>query len=185
MLLNVCCAPCSLPIIEYLLDPAVNADPVTLFFYGPNIFPEAEYAKRLREARKIAEIYGLQMYEGEYDHDRWLSYVKENLPEPPENYPENGDECLLCFQYRLNETAAFARSKGFDGFGTTLSVSRFKDVFYINQYGKSVADKNALIYRTFPLNAEEAHRKGIELSKKHNIYRQKYCGCEFSLPKQA
>jgi predicted adenine nucleotide alpha hydrolase (AANH) superfamily ATPase len=48
-----------------------------------------------------------------------------------------------------------------------------------------VADKNALIYRTFPLNAEEAHRKGIELSKKHNIYRQKYCGCEFSLPKQA
>jgi hypothetical protein len=177
MLLNICCATCTLPIVEYLAE----AKPV-LYFYSPNIYPPEEYARRRDEARKIAVIYELDFWEGDYDHAAWLSYLEEKLMEPLENYPENGERCQACFQYRLKQTAEFAKENDFDEFGTTLSVSRFKDTDFINNYGKWLAGKYQLNYRTFPLDPEEAHCKGLQLSKKHNIYRQKYCGCEFSLP---
>lgn len=153
-----------------------------LFFYGPNIYPEEEYLRRLEETKKIASLYNIELYEGDYDHKRWLQFIKRTLPQPPEKFHENGERCLACFQFRLNVTAAFAKEKGFQSFATTLSISRFKDTIFINNYGKLLAERNGLNYETFPLNADEAHRVGIELSKKHNIYRQKYCGCEFSLP---
>lgn len=178
MLLNVCCAPCSLPIIEHLQDSKL-----ALFFYGPNIYPEEEYLKRLGETKKIAAFYGLRLFEGKYDHDAWLSFINEKLSRPPDEYPENSDRCRACFQYRLSGTAAFAKENDFDEFATTLSVSRFKDTAFINQYGKCLADKYNLKYTAFPLNADEAHCTGLELSRKYNIYRQKYCGCEFSLPR--
>ncbi len=177
-MLNVCCAPCGLPIIEHLS----NIRPL-LYFYGPNIFPAEEYARRRDEAKKIAGIFNLDFSEGEYDHGEWSSYLKEQLAETPESYPENGERCRKCFQYRLKRTAEFARENGFGEFGATLSVNRFKDTAFINNYGKWLAGKYQLVYRIFPLDAEEAHCRGLQLSKKHNVYRQKYCGCEFSLKK--
>ena len=181
MLLNVCCAPCALPIIEHLIDPAVKADQFTLFFYGPNIYPEDEYGRRLEAARKVAANYHLDLFEGEYDHSGWLAYLKSKLSEPLESYQENGERCLRCFEFRLDETAKFAKAKGFDRFATTLSVSRYKDVFYINQYGRLTAERYGLNYHPFLLNPELAHKSGLELSRQLGVYRQKYCGCEFSL----
>ena len=73
-----------------------------------------------------------------------------------------------------------ATQQGFQKFATTLSVSRFKDVSFINRYGDELAKQLGLEYVAFDLDAGEAHRKGLELSRQHGIYRQKYCGCEFS-----
>lgn len=176
LLLNVCCAPCALPLVEYLIEKEKPA----LFFYGPNIYPEEEYVRRLEATRKAASIYQMELFEGEYEHDKWLSFIKNGIPEPPESYPENGERCRACFKFRLDRTAAFATEKRFGAFAATLSVSRFKDTTFIDHYGEELADRYRLKYLTFPLDATEAHRRGIELSKKHNIYRQKYCGCEFS-----
>jgi len=178
LLLNVCCAPCGLPIIEYLLsEPGI----VALYFYNPNIYPPPEHQRRLEAAEKVASLYNLKLYIVEYDHEGWLKFIKENLSKPPEDYPENSDRCLACFRCRLDKTALFAKENGFDSFATTLSISRFKDTKFINDYGKRLAEKYGLDYKTFALDAGEAHRVGLGLSKKHNIYRQKYCGCEFSL----
>jgi predicted adenine nucleotide alpha hydrolase (AANH) superfamily ATPase len=107
------------------------------------------------------------------------------LPAPPESYPENGERCRACFRFRLERTAVFARENGFDSFAATLSVSRFKDVAFINRTGTELAGQHGLTYVALDLEPERAHRRSMELSKQHNIYRQKYCGCEFSLPKAA
>ena len=179
MLINVCCAPCTLPIIDHLQ----RRENIALYFFGPNIYPETEYWKRLNETRKIAVLYDLPLFEGGYDHAAWLSVIAGELPQVPESYPENGERCLACYRYRLAATAKFAKAKGFDSFAATLSISRFKDVACINQVGQALAQEFGLKYETFALDAGEAHRCGLELSKKHGIYRQKYCGCEFSLPK--
>ena len=174
MLLNVCCAPCALPLIEAAEQPA-------LFFYGPNIFPREEYDKRLQETEKVAGLYGLDFLAGEYEHEAWLKYLTSQLPDLPETYQEGGDRCQACFKFRLAGTARLAKERGFQRFATTLSISRFKDVSFINRYGTELAGQNGLAYVTFSLDAGEAHRKGLELSRRHGIYRQKYCGCEFSL----
>lgn len=182
LLLNVCCAPCGLPIIEDLLsEQKIEA----LYFYNPNIFPEEEYEKRLEETEKVASLYNLKLYQDDYDHANWLKFITGKLSQAPESYPENSERCSLCFRYRLEKTALFAKDEGIPEFATTLSVSRFKDTKFINSYGEELAKTHGLKYIPLSLDANVAHQKGIELSKKHAIYRQKYCGCEFSLPKAA
>ncbi|MFA6169743.1 MAG: epoxyqueuosine reductase QueH [Candidatus Margulisiibacteriota bacterium] len=184
LLLNVCCAPCALPIIDHLIGTEQRPlDQFALYFYGPNISPEAEYLKRLEEARRIAVQYGVEFLEGGYDHNSWLAYLKERLEASLESYGENSARCQLCFKFRLLNTAEYAAENNFQEFATTLSVSRFKDVSAINAFGEELAREYKLTYRTFPLDASQAHKKGLELSKKHGVYRQRYCGCEFSIRK--
>jgi len=54
MLLHICCAPCGLPIIDYLMnDLKMGAENLALYFYNPNLYPPGEYLKRLREVEKL------------------------------------------------------------------------------------------------------------------------------------
>jgi len=182
MLLHICCAPCVLPIVEHLLfNLKIKPEDLVLYFYNPNIFPEKEYKKRLAEVEKMACLYHLKLYQEKYNHQKWLYFLKQNLDKPLEEYPENSFRCLECFKFRLNQTALFVKTHGFKEFATTLSVSRYKDVKFINQYAESLAKKVGLEYKTFSLDPKKTHQKGIDLSKKYGVYRQKYCGCEFSL----
>jgi len=180
MLLHVCCAPCALPIIEYLLIEKKAKD-LTLYFYNPNIYPEQEYQKRLKEVEKIAKIYKLKLITGKYEHNKWLEYLKKSLPHSLESYQENNERCLNCFCFRLDKTAEFAKNNNFNEFTTTLSVNRFKDINFMNNYGKGLAKEYNLNYVILDLDPHKAHQKEQELVKKYNIYRQKYCGCEFSM----
>jgi len=180
MLLHTCCAPCALPMIEHLLTIKRVKD-ITLYFYNPNIYPEGEYKKRLKDVEKIAKIYKLKLVKGVYEHNKWLDYIKNLLPQPPEFYSENSKRCLSCFRFRLEETAEFAKKNNFDEFGSTLSINRFKNTEFISNYGKSLAKKHQIKYKEFFLDANKVYKMGLELSKKHNLYRQKYCGCEFSM----
>jgi predicted adenine nucleotide alpha hydrolase (AANH) superfamily ATPase len=178
MLLHTCCAPCALPIIEYLLKEKVKD--ITLYFYNSNIYPEEEYNKRLKDVEKISKIYKLKLIVGKYEHSKWLKYLKKSLPKSPEKYLENSDRCLSCFCFRLEGTVEFARKNNFNEFSTTLSVNRFKNTEFINKHGKSLANKYKIKYKRFDIDFNKAYGLGLKLSKKHNLYRQKYCGCEFS-----
>ncbi len=180
MLLHTCCAACALPIIEYLLKEEKVKD-ITLYFYNPNIYPEEEYKKRLKDVKKVAKIYKLKLIVGKYEHNKWLDYVKKSLPQSPEFYSENSERCLNCFRFRLEETVKFAKKNNFDKFTTTLSVNRFKNVNFINQYSEKLAKKYQLTYKALNISPNKAYNIGLELSKKYNLYRQKYCGCEFSM----
>jgi len=179
MFLHTCCAVCALPIIEYLLKEKVKN--ITLYFYNPNIYPEEEYNKRLKDVEKISKIYKLKLTIGKYEHSKWLDYIKKSLPKSPEKYLENSDRCLSCFRFRLEETVKFAQKNNFDEFATTLSVNRFKNTEFINKCGKSLANKYKIKYKEFNIDFNKAYEIGLKLSKKHNLYRQKYCGCEFSI----
>jgi len=180
MLLHVCCAPCALPIVEYLLKEE-EVENITLYFYNSNIYPKEEYDKRLKNVEKIAKIYKLKFINGDYTHDKWLEYIKKSLPKSPEKYPENSDRCLSCFSFRLEETVKFAKKNNFNEFGTTLSVNRFKNTEFINKYGKFLANKYKIKYKEFDIDFNKAYKLGLQLTKKYNLYRQRYCGCEFSL----
>ena len=180
MLLHTCCATCALPIIEYLLKEEKVKD-ITLYFYNSNIYPKKEYDRRLKDVEKIAKIYKLKFVNGEYKHNEWLEYIKKSLPQPPERYLENSDRCLSCFRFRLEKTVEFAKKNNFNEFNTTLSVNRFKNVSYMKQYAKELAEKHQLIYKTLDLDFNKAYKVGLQLTKKYDLYRQKYCGCEFSL----
>ena len=179
LLLHTCCAPCALSIIEYLVNDKKESQ-IALYFENSNIWPKEEYKKRLQEVEKIAKIYNLDLIKARYKHKKWLEFLKNKLPKILTDYPENDLRCLICFQFRLLKTVLKAQAAGFKEFGTTLSVNRFKDTDFINQYAQKLARENNLTYIQFPLDPQKAHQKEKELCQKHNLYSQKYCGCEFS-----
>ncbi|MFO8016048.1 MAG: epoxyqueuosine reductase QueH [Candidatus Woesearchaeota archaeon] len=173
LLLHTCCAPCSTHAIELLKDKYE----VVLFFSNSNIFPRGEYEKRLDNARKIASVHGLELVEDDYDHESWLSAVKGL-----ESEPEGGKRCLECFRFNIRRARDCAWQRGFDLFTTTLTISPHKDSGSIIRIGHELGGQRAIPqFLPVDLKKNDGFRRSTELSRKHGLYRQGYCGCEFSM----
>ncbi|MFZ5806231.1 MAG: epoxyqueuosine reductase QueH [Verrucomicrobiota bacterium] len=172
ILLHACCAPCACASVERLLQEGYK---VTLFFSNSNIAPEEEYYKRLHDAKKWADILGIPFEEDEYNHQDWLEHIKGL-----EDEKETGKRCLKCFAYRLAKTAQKADKIGFSLFSTTLTLSPFKSSKAIFEIGKAFVK-----YLAMDFKKKDGFKRSLELSEQYQLYRQNYCGCEFSLRTKA
>lgn len=176
LLLHSCCAPCS----SYVLEVLSQHFNVTLFYYNPNIFPEDEYQKRLSEQKRLIKnaVFqnSVEFLDCDYDEKSFLKAAKGL-----ESQKEGGARCEQCFILRMEKTARTAKEKGFDFFTTTLSVSPHKNAQLLNKIGKQAGEKYDIKYLFADFKKKEGYKKSIELSKKYELYRQDYCGCEFSL----
>ena len=116
VLLHACCAPCSSAIVEWLLAHEIT--PV-IYYYNPNIYPQAEYEIRKQESKRHAESLGIRWIDGDWQHQLWRHDICGL-----ENEPERGRRCEACFYYRLLATARKAQELGIPWFATTLASSR-------------------------------------------------------------
>ena len=175
LLLHACCAPCSTASLEYL---AKYFD-ITLFFYNPNISSADEFQKRLCELERFVKeapfAKGIKIISPEYNHEEFLS-AAAGL----ENAKEGGERCEKCFRLRLNETARQAAGLGFEYFATTLTISPLKNAEKINLCGEDAAVVGNVLYLPTDLKKRERYKRSIELSSEYGLYRQSFCGCEFS-----
>ena len=168
ILLHVCCGPCSTASIERLLSEGWEP---TMFFSDSNIYPSEEFEKRYENAIIVARHYNLPIIYDQQDHDAWRAAVKGH-----EMDAEHGERCTLCFDYNLKRTAEKARELGFEYFTTTLTVSRFKKSSVIFAVGSEFPG-----FVEIDFKKKDGFAKSIRLSKELGLYRQDYCGCEFSL----
>lgn len=166
LLLHVCCAPCATSPLEQLIEEF----DVTLFFSNSNIFPKEEYEKRLDFAKKLAAKFDVELVSDSYEHNLWLDFIRGL-----ENEPEKGKRCEKCFEFNLSRAAKFAQENNFDFFTTTLTVSPHKPSEKIFKIGGALGN---FLEKNF--KKKNGFAKSIELSKKFGLYRQNYCGCEFS-----
>lgn len=171
LLLHSCCAPCSSSVLQRISE-YFN---VTVVYYNPNIYPQGEYEKRKLEQIKLLNIMQIPFLDSDYNENDFLNAVVGL-----ENEKEGGARCNKCFLIRLDETARLAKQKGFDFFGTTLTVSPHKNAQIINQIGEALADKYGIKYLFSDFKKEDGYLNSIKLSKQYNLYRQDYCGCKFS-----
>ena len=171
LLLHICCAGCG----AYVAQVLKKDYEVVLYFYNPNIYPESEYEKRLVEAKKIAAEYGLKLILEKYDHRAWLNKIKGQ-----EKDLERGERCWICYRDRLEKTAKIAREKGFAFFTTTLTISPHKDAKKISQLGREMENKYKVKFLDRDLKKQDGFKKSTYLGKELGLYRQNYCGCEFS-----
>lgn len=175
LLLHACCAPCSSYVLEYL----TRYFTITLFFSNPNITDPAEYQKRLAELRRLCA-------EAPFCGD--VTVVQDDIsPEEflraaagLEDAPEGGSRCERCFRLRLGRTAAYARANGFSHFATTLTVSPHKNAPLLNAIGAETAAQYGVEYLLSDFKKKGGYQRSIALSKEYGLYRQPYCGCEFS-----
>ncbi|MCX4312927.1 MAG: epoxyqueuosine reductase QueH [Clostridia bacterium] len=171
ILLHACCGPCSLGAIEPLLSDGAD---LTLFFYNPCII-DGEFEKRLAALRSVASHYKLPLVVPEHDYSAYLAYAK-----PHASLPEGGDRCRLCFADRLRVSAEYAAEHGFDMYTTTLTVSPHKNSKLIFSIAGGFDFGAPFLPRDF--KKRDGYLLSCRRAKELDIYRQKFCGCEFSLP---
>ncbi len=175
LLLHACCAPCSSYVLEYLS----SYFDITLLFYNPNITPKAEYDFRACELERLLLEMPLRedvkLIVGNYNSDEFYSAVKGL-----EDLPEGGERCQRCYRLRLAEAARIAAEQGFDYFTTTLSISPYKNAEWLNTIGAEEGESVGVAYLFSDFKKKNGYKRSCELSAEYNLYRQDYCGCEFS-----
>lgn len=146
-----------------------------MFFSNSNISPSEEFEKRAENAAILAKAEGVELYIDPPDHDDWLEKVAKGY----ENEPEKGARCLRCFIYNLERTARFASEHGFDAFTTSLTVSPHKVSSAIFSCGKEVQTEGCP-FLEIDFKKKNGFLKSLARAAELGLYRQSWCGCEFS-----
>lgn len=176
LLLHSCCAPCSSYVLEYLN----RYFEITVFYYNPNIYPESEYTKRIWEQQELISrmpfLHPVSFLAGPYDQERFYEMARGL-----EHVKEGGERCLKCYELRLSEAARMAVKTEADYFTTTLSISPLKNVDRLNEIGMRLGEEYGVPYLPSDFKKKNGYKRSIELSREYDLYRQDYCGCEFSM----
>ena len=174
LLLHSCCGPCSSSVLEFL----TKYFDIDVLYYNPNIYPEEEFVKRKNEQEKLLKKLdkNIKFIEGNYNYDLYKEKVRGL-----EQEPEGGLRCKSCISLRMQETCRYAKEHGYDFFTTTLSVSPHKNSKMINEIGFSLEKEYNMPYLYSDFKKKEGYKRSIVLSKEYDLYRQDYCGCQFSL----
>lgn len=176
LLLHSCCAPCS----SYVLELLSQFFSITVFYYNPNIYPEEEYWKRVREQeefiRQLPVVHPISFMEGKYDKERFYQAVKGL-----EHIPEGGERCFSCFRLRLLEAVKKAKEGQFDYVTTTLTISPMKNAAKLNEIGEELCEREGVRWLPSDFKKKNGYKRSTELSREYGMYRQDYCGCVFSL----
>ena len=171
ILLHTCCAPCASHCAWELLDQGHD---VTLFFSNANLAPQDEWQRRLDAVQILAHDYAIPLLLDEPSHAEWLSQVATGF----EQEPERGKRCERCFRFSLARSYEAVQTKGFDAFTTSLTVSPHKSSALIFQVGRTLSEQRFL---AMDFKKQNGFKHSLALSEKLGLYRQSYCGCEFSV----
>ena len=182
-LLHTCCGPCASACVPRLQE--LGRD-VTMLFANSNIDTREEFEKRLAEAKKLAAADGVRIVALPYDHDEWLREVAVGY----EREPEKGARCERCFRYNLRKAAEYATANAFDEFTTSLTVSPHKVSKVIFKVGEEVEDevhahatglsRPSCVFLPEDFKKREGFKLSVRRAAELGLYRQSYCGCEFS-----
>ena len=166
IMLHICCGPCATYSAERL---GGEGHDVTGFFYNPNIHPFTEFKNRLESLKKYSAETGLNVvFDDEYNLDKFFDAIEH----------KSQGRCPHCYRMRLERTATAAKENRCNAFTTTLLISPYQDHEQIKRIGEEIAAGAGVefYYEDFRSGFRTSH----EFSKKHDLYRQKYCGCIFS-----
>jgi len=180
LLMQSCCAVCNSWPLEYLY-PIFD---ITIYYNNSNIYPSMEYDTRINELRNYVNIFNeknhtsINIIEEKYDYETYKTQYLEKR-----NFDKEGSQrCGMCYALRINQAFDYANRNGFDYITTVMTISRQKNSNKINDIARRLASgypKVNYFYSNFKKN------KGIDFAvntaKSLGIYKQEYCGCEYSI----
>lgn len=178
LLLHACCAPCSAFPLEFL-TPYFD---VTIYYNNSNIYPAAEYERRLNELRRYLEevnptlAFPVQLIVPAYRNEEFTARISVL-----KDLPERQGRCFMCYGLRMDEAYRYARDHGFNYFTTVMTISRQKDSQKLNEIGRQLSHKYPEVqYFYSDFKKKRGIERGQELSREYHLYRQDYCGCLYS-----
>lgn len=175
VLLHTCCGPCASACVPRLKEEGHD---VTLFYSNCNLDTAEEFERRKAAAERLAENDGVRLVADGYDHAAWLREAAAGL----EDAPEKGARCARCFRFNLARTAAYAAAHGYEAFATSLTVSPHKVSPVIFAQGDAAAAEVApgVAFLHADFKKKEGFKLSVRRAAELGLYRQSYCGCEFS-----
>jgi len=175
ILVHCCCAVCFGYPSQYL--KMLGYIPVA-YFFNPNIYPLEEQKRRYQELEKYCKKYDFELILDEAEPEVFYEAVKGL-----ENEPEKGLRCNKCFELRLSRAANKAKELGFKQFTTTLSVSPHKVSKNIFTEGFKAAKATGVKFIDIDFKKNNGFNLTQKIAAYNNMYKQNYCGCEFSIRK--
>jgi hypothetical protein len=168
VLLHACCGPCLIEPIDALVDEGHD---IEIAYANPNIHPAEEYHRRRETLLAYARERGWSVRESPYDPELWARAVAglENDP---------ARRCRACYELRLGLVASEASGAGFDAIATTLTVSPYQDPDGIREAGEAAAATAGVRY--LDRDYRDRYSAATVRSRELGMYRQNYCGCEYS-----
>jgi|GEM_PF-4241055 len=128
VLLHVCCRNCleifDLKYRELCRDSRCT---YTVFFYNPNIHPESEWLRRLKEVKQFCRANKLKFIGSDHDKSLWIRNVN---PEKRMYLPQL-ERCPNCYDLRLKKLIEKAREIGAKVLYTTMLVSPYQSRKFI------------------------------------------------------
>ena len=130
----------------------------------------------MENLQKAADHYNVKLIrdggEGHIDcrEDYWKS---------GEYKDQYASRCEMCYDIRLDNVARFASENGYDSICTTLLVSPYQQHDVISRIAKEKASIYGIEFSYYDFRP--GFREGQNMARDIGLYRQKYCGCIFSL----
>ncbi|MDF2865401.1 MAG: hypothetical protein K0R72_210 [Clostridia bacterium] len=177
LLVHTCCAPCFVYIHEDLtklreiFTDNIELD-ITGLWYNPNIQPKIEYERRKETLINYCKDVNCKL--DIIDDYNLKEFVKNSV-----NLNGFNSRCEYCYFTRLEGVFKHAKENNFDMVMTTLSISPYQNQELINKVGKQLENNYGIKY--IHLDYTKKFREGQKLAKDLGLYRQKYCGCIFSI----
>lgn len=126
--------------------------------------------------RQLAEAVGMELIVDTAGEDEWQQAVAGL-----EDEPEGGARCDVCFLVRMRHAAHKARELGCEVFTSTLTISPHKPLERVAPAGEQAATEVGVRFLPEDFKKHDGFRRSVELSKQYGLYRQRYCGCVYSM----
>ena len=166
-------------VVNYLALLGWSPEDNREIFSLDELIKEFDYHK-VNKSPSVFDIQKLKWMNGEYikamDNEKFYEMAKGM-----EHLKEGGARCMKCYELRLEEAAQQAAEGRFDYFTTTLSISPLKNSQKLNEIGVRVGKKYGVEYLVSDFKKRNGYKRSVELSEEYGLYRQDYCGCEFSM----
>jgi len=168
LLLHICCGPCLIYPYQRLTDQGFK---FSGFYYNPNIYPVSEYDRRVEGLKVLSREFSLDVEYPQHQESDFFQVI-----DSPELISQR---CVRCWSLRLQKTANQAKNRGFRAFSTTLLVSPYQNHELLKQLGGQIGRQTGVdfYYEDFRSGFKPAQQE----AKRRGIYRQKYCGCKYSI----
>ncbi len=172
VLLHSCCGICSAHPIKLLKE--LGYEPIA-YFFNPNIFPLAEYQKRLDAQKRLCEKLDCELIVEHYNPELYNEIISGY-----ESEPERGKRCKRCFELRLLKTVQKARELNVGNFTTSITTSPYKDFNVVSEIGEHFSGYFKINFLNIDFKKKDGFLKSNKIAKELGLYRQDYCGCSLS-----
>ena len=196
LLLHICCGPD----LTWPLHRLKNHFKLYLFWYNPNIHPRKEHTKRYDQFLKLVwlEKGDYEIIEDRYDPKEFFKAMidqKETISADLKDadnrtvlqvawdMEERSDRCNPCYSMRLDQAAKQAVQSDIPYFTSTLLISPKKHWWKLFDRWVEAQHRHGSHFLWFDFAKNEGYTKAVELTRKHNLRRQQYCGCWWTVPK--